>query len=154
MITVRHIEKTCLESEPFFKLCKKHASKLEKDLLIVFDLRIGCYGTHWFDSKKQLHIIRISPEKCRHYRDEKGVIKKLDLEAEKYNIISTVVHEIRHAQQKEEMGISYWNKKCHYAEEIRNPGYKSYYSEIEADARTYENKYVLSAVEFYNSCVS
>jgi len=148
-IYIRHLYKTCLQESAYIKLIKKYASKLEYDILIVFDLRIKDYGNYIFDSKKKLHSIKISPNKCG-FTDE-GV--KLDDGAEKYHLISTTIHEIYHALQYEELGREFWNKKYGCATEITHPDTADFFSKCEIDARAYENKNLLQAVEYYSRCV-
>jgi hypothetical protein len=146
MISVRHIDRTRIQEEPFIAMVKKY-SKLEHDILIVFDRRLSCFGMHTYDHTKQLHTIRISPEINGLNSD--GV--PLDAGAEKHNIISTVLHEICHAQQRESLKQSFHKDDYHASRDIRNPERAEYYSRCELEARSYECDNVLEAVELYDS---
>jgi len=152
-IKIRYFKRTSLEKKAFEKVIRKYA-KLKYDILIVFDLRIKCFGTHAWNDKKRCHIIRISPTKCKIHIDEDNLSGvRLGPAAEKYRIISTLLHELRHAQQKEELGSRYYNEKYDSIEEITNPQVASWYSECERDARIFEDKNIESAVELYDlSC--
>jgi Ca2+-binding EF-hand superfamily protein len=125
----------------------KRYSKLEHDILIVFDKRISCFGMHTYDHVKQLHTIRISP--LINVLNEKGTF--LDEGAEKHNIISTLLHEICHAQQREFLKQSFQRYDYHTSRDIRNPEMAEYYSKCELEARTYECENILDAVELYDS---
>jgi hypothetical protein len=101
------------------------------------------FGQYKFHEEKKVHIIRISPSrhKYRTYSDEN---------AQKFQFISTTLHELRHASQKEDLGAEFWSKSYSYSKQIDNPDFSEFYSKCEVDARIYENKHVLPAVEAYN----
>lgn len=101
-------------------------------------------GYYVFDVKKRTHIIRVSPRLNKAKTNG-------DVNAEKYQLVSTVLHELRHAQQKEELGVEFWRKHYNNAADVIQPAFSDFYSECEIDARTFENANVLSAVEFYTS---
>jgi len=150
MISIRHIDRTCLQEEAFIKMIKKY-SNLEHDMLIVFDRRITCLGFHFYDYTKQLHTIRISPEENKY--DDNNEIK-LDIVAEKHNLISTFLHELCHAHQREILKKSYLRSDYRFASKIRNSETASYYSRCELEARAYACDNILKAVALYDSyCV-
>lgn len=147
VVDIRHIDRTCLEEEAFYKLVNKFSSGLTHDIKIIFDLRIKDFGQYTFIDK--VHIIRISPIVCGFV---KNTTTKLDANAEKYNIISTTIHELYHAQQQEALGNDFWHKDFSQVAEIKNKGKSSFYSICEIETRIYENKNLLRAVEYYDSC--
>jgi hypothetical protein len=148
-IKVNHIDRTCLNKEAFLKLIKKYTKNLKYDVLISFDLRIKDYGSYIFDTAHARHLIRISPIECSFAKDK----VKLEEAAEKYNLISTFLHEKHHAFQYETMGYQFWSKKYSCTVEIESPSATEYFSECEVSAREFENKHVIKAVKYYNSCV-
>lgn len=120
----------------------------------IIELKI--IGQYYFDTKKRTHTIRISPKKNKTVLENSVVqnvfkVKTVDSEAEKYQLISTVLHEIKHALQKEERGIDFWNAKYSCASDIKNNSLKDFYSECEIEARTFEHTNMLNAVETYNN---
>lgn len=153
-IEVRHIDRVNLEVEPFKKVVKKYV-RTDKEILIVFDKRITSFGVHQYDSKTKKHIIRISPDKvarpagyCHNCSDSFS-----DPSAIKYNVISTLVHELGHINQFEELGWqTYLSHKFSCQRDIKNSDWADYYSPAEQDARRYEHKHSLQAVEYYNEC--
>lgn len=144
---VRNIERTCLNSEAYVKLLRKFGVGIENDVVISFDLRLKNYGSYRYNSSKKKHIILISPTECKKEEDVK--LSSMD---ETYNLISTTLHELKHAMQQEELKAALWSKKYSCAKHVRNPLMAEFYSVSEVDARVFENKSLLSAVEFYNSC--
>jgi len=150
-IEIRYIERTCLQKDAFMKMIKKY-HKLNHNIRVVFDLRINSYGSHWWDGNKKIHIIRINPLYCKFHHDEnnpKGV--RLGPVAEKYRIIGTTLHELRHAQQKEELGYKFYQEKYESVKAITNPYVATWYSECERDARIYEDEHIEDAVTVYDS---
>lgn len=142
-IEVRHIERTCLELKAYMKVLRKYA-KLKHKLTIVFDKRIKDYGQYNFDSAKRIHTIRISPQKNKTIQENSIVetvykIKTVDASGEKYQLIATTLHELKHAIQKEERGVDFWNKHYSCASDIKNKSLQDYYSECEIEARTFEH---------------
>lgn len=140
-IEIRYIDRTCLNAKAYMKLLAKFGN-LKLKTIIVFDKRVKSYGQYSFNSVKRIHTIRISPDVHK--------LKK-DYNAEKYELISTTLHELRHAQQKEEKGFEFWKKQYNSVNEIKTKTMSDFYSECELDARTFENANVANAVGFYNS---
>lgn len=142
MIHVKYIERTPLNKEAYIKLVKKYA-KTQLDIHICFDKRLTVsYGLYDFDSKRQRHRIQISLSQLK-FHDVEGTI---------YSMICATLHELCHANQKEELGRSFGKKQYNCAEDIKSNNLSEFFSELEIDARTFENKNVLEAVEYYNSC--
>lgn len=140
MIKIRNINKTPLKQKSLIKLIEKF-SKIKKDIFLCFDGRIGSYGLYEYNSKKQRHDITISSKKFQ-FNNKKAKI---------YELIGTILHEIKHAQQQEKVG----SKKF----VARGFGYNmdfeisiepaDYFSVREIEARTFENEFLLPAVKFY-----
>lgn len=152
-IEIRYIHRTCLEKKAYNALLQKYTKGLKYNLQIVFDNRIVSMGHHYFDNKKKIHIIRISPKKNKYStRDSLGIdIYKLSPATEKYNLIGVTLHEIKHAKQFEEMGSKFHSKNFTLTKEIRDPEYSNWYSRCELEARTFESKNLLAAIEYYNN---
>lgn len=143
-VDIRHLNKTCLDELAYIKLVKKYASKLKYNVLISFDSRIKDYGNYIFDSRKKIHVITISPKICGFVGE-----LKLDDEAARYYFISTTLHEICHARQRETLGKKEFQD---LNDDILDGEASIFYSRCEIEARTYENGNLLKAMEFYNSC--
>ena len=148
-VEYRHLDRTCLDEIALSKLLKRYTKNFKYDILFVFDLRIKDYGNYIFDISNNRHWIKISPNQCGF--TDAGI--KLEPEAEKYNLLATILHEVRHAQQYEKMGYKFWNSKFSCTAEIKNPDSSEYFSEIEVAAREFENKHILNSVEYYNRCM-
>jgi hypothetical protein len=147
-ITLRHFERTSLNEQAFLKLVKKYAHNLMHDVVISFDNRISTYyGEHSYDSDKKIHFIKISPKKCTKF--EKKII---DAHGQKYNFLSTVIHELKHASQQDQLGREFWSRQYSCAKGVKNLAAAEFYSEKEIEARIFENENVVAAVEYYDSC--
>lgn len=140
-IEIRHLERTCLKEQAYLKLVRKYA-KLKHKLIISFDNRIKAFGQYRFDSIKRAHIIKISPTKNK-ITEENSKWKIVDEGGEKYQLLSTTLHEIKHALQKEEKGEAFWNKHYSMASDIKNNSLADFYSECEAEARVFEHTNIL-----------
>ena len=68
----------------------------------------------------------------------------LDTISSKYNVISTLIHELRHGFQKEDLGEKYEEEDWLLNPEIPNMEIAAWYSECEIDARIFENENVQS----------
>lgn len=154
-LMIKHIERTCLNEKAFIKLVKKYA-KLKYKLVIVFDNRIKDYGQYNFDPEKRIHTIRISPKKNKIVQEDSSIetvykVIKVDANGEKYQLIGTTLHELKHAIQKEERGTEFWSKKYSCASDIKNTSLADFYSECEIEARQFEHNALLEAVDLYNN---
>jgi hypothetical protein len=87
-----------------------------------------------------LHVIRLSPLKnsCP------------DKNAEKYQYVTTTLHELKHAQQVEREGTAYWNKSYKMAKGIETEAFAEFFGPCELEARIYENENLTKAVELYD----
>jgi hypothetical protein len=145
-VTLRYFDRTSLQEEAYLKLIKKYASKIKKDIIITFDYRLACFGNYNYDQKLNCHIIKISVKKCCKH---KGL--PLEEVVQKYNLISTTIHELYHAQKQEELGQKkFWGDYYGKCQDIEDPDWSDFYSLCEVETRAYENKNVLSAVEYYD----
>ena len=151
MITVRHIDRVCLQENFYKKFIDKY-SKLNRDLLVVFDLRISCFGMHEYDFEKKLHTIRISPVKNAVHVTSKDVIIQLDIESEKYNLLSTTLHELYHGEQRETLKKGFFNSNFLSAK-VKNVELKEFWSRCEVEARKYELEHILEGVAYYNELI-
>lgn len=148
-VRIRGIEKTCLSEPALLAVISKYY-KSEKKLEIVFDRRIkDSYGWFVYDSDRKLNLIRISP--ALHQYHDCDVRKPISVEAQKYKYISTILHELRHVQQLEELGRHYYSKEYCRNSDLPDSHQAYYYTESEVDARAYELQNILAAVEIYNS---
>lgn len=119
----------------------------------IIELKI--IGQYSFDPLKRLHVIRISPKKSKIIQEDSMdeniyTVKNVDKNGEKYQAISTTLHELKHAMQKEEMGQNFWDKKYACAKDIKNSSLSDFYSQCEVEARSFENLNIIAAIEFYN----
>ena len=146
-IIVKNLSRTCLQEKPFLRLIKKYSSNLKNSIHFSFDLRLkDLYGNYYFG--KRTHIIKISIPKCC-FTEKKT---KLDANAQKYQLISTIIHELYHAQQKEELGPKFYSDWFSCAPGVRDPDVRSSYSRCELAARIFEDKNILKAIQYYNTC--
>ena len=166
-IEIRNLDKVCLDEAAYRKLVEKYSSRLKHKVCITFDSRVtDCFGLYIFDNKNKIHIIKISPKKCcfnekrsriakvssKKYRfDVKNI--KLDRNAQKYNIVSTTIHELYHAWQKEKEGKKFYNNEFGDASNVRNTELRRLYSRCEVETRMYENKNLMKAIKFYDESV-
>ena len=115
MITFRNAHHTNLDKSGLIAVVAKYAKhlKLQKNIDIVFDKRLAkVIGYHSFNADKQCHQIQISPalddNECNA--------------AFKFRIISTILHELRHAQQREQNHhMVHSSKKQSFVSEIADP---------------------------------
>ena len=158
MLELRYLDRMNIEEDAYFSFLEKYIRtlKLKHKILIVFDLRLKDFGSYWWNGDIRTHIIRISPKRCQHRREENyedGWVElvRVGPASEKFQVISTTIHELFHAHQKESKGSSFDNVSFDGVKEITNPDISSWYSECEIEARIYENKNIKAAVEYYDS---
>ena len=150
MLAIRYIDRVNLKESAFLSVLKKYIKelKLERDISVVFDKRIKGFGSYSYSLKTQSHIIRINPK--NREEQENGRAGPWE-EADKFNIIATVLHEMYHAHQYEVRGTSYYNSSFEGVRKITNPGWSEWYSHRELEARIFEYKNIREAVRYYNS---
>ena len=146
-IFIKYIERTSFVESVLKRVIKKYICKTKNDVFVIFDKRCSIFGSYAFNIKKQVHEIRLGVNK------NKKLLSKKDLPPsdEKYVFISTLLHEIKHLNQREEMGKDFWNKDFGLNKNIKNMELAERYSKCESEAREFEEKNVLKAVEFYDS---
>lgn len=140
MVEIKNINKTPLKQKALIKLIRKF-SKTKKSIFLRFDGRIGSYGLYEYNSKKQRHDITVSTKKFQ-FKNKKAKI---------YELIGTILHEIRHAEQQEKFGSKYLSSKGFGYNLDFEVAFEAadYFSKREIEARTFENEFLLSAVKFY-----
>ena len=149
-IKIKNIESTCLKADALKEVIVKFYSS-EKDLEIVFDKRIkDSYGWYFYDEARHVNLIRVSP--LLHQFHDCDVRKPITAETQKYTYISTILHELRHAQQRDEWGKSFYSKEYCRNKNLIDSYAAYHFTEIEIDACIYELQHVLEAVKIYNSC--
>jgi hypothetical protein len=148
-IEIKYADRTSLNENALVKTIKKFC-KLKRDVYIIFDnrLKLDC-GNYQYDEEYKLHTIKLSVKNGRFLKG-----KQLDEEAEKYNFLITLLHEIRHAQQYEEFKNKFWSDKLCANQQIQEPTLSVEYSKFELDAKAYENANINKVVEFYNKCLT
>ena len=145
-VIVKNIDKTSLGEKALVKVVKKFF-KLKKDIFISFDSRLtGAMGSHIYCKEKKRHIIKISILNTKMDND-----KILSDTAEKYNILTVLLHELKHAEQFEKFNKKYWTNDIN--KDIKEKELAIEYSKLESEARAYENSHILKAVEFYDQCI-
>jgi len=147
-VNIKYIERTCLKEKPFIKLIKKYA-KTKSNILVVFDKRYKNYGGFSWNPKKKINEIRLGI-KANKYSNENT---KLSCNSEKYNFISTILHEIKHMNQREELGKKFWDKNYYTNKDLKNAHLSVEFSKCELEAKEFEAKNVLQSVKYYDSLI-
>lgn len=143
MIEIKNIEKTKFNKKALLKTIEKYSNN-KKKLLIIFDGRLGIFGYYRYNSKKQRHEIKIST-RPHQFKDRTS---------RTYEMIGTVLHELKHLQQQERVGsVAFMGDKLSRNERIRSAEGADYFSVRECEARTFEEKNVLPAADFYWKCL-
>lgn len=143
MIEIKNIEKTRLNKKALLKIIKKYSNS-KKDILLVFDGRLGIFGYYKYNSKKHRHEIKIST-RTHQFKDRMSRV---------YEMIGTVLHELKHLQQHESVGsVAFMGDKLSRNERIKSMEGADYFSVRECEARTFEEKNVLPATDFYWKCL-
>lgn len=138
-----------LDEDSYLRVIKRYTSRLKYNIEILFTNKISDFGLYTFDSKIQTHKIKISIKKCSEF--EKSFLK-FDTDTEKYYVISTTLHEIKHAIQYEKLGLTgFTEKEFSSAANVKNSFASSYFSSCEIEAKEYEFKHLIKAVACYNS---
>ena len=150
-VVVKRIERTNLMRKPYKKMVEKYTKNLKYNLKISFDKRLVCMGQYIFDDNKKLHIIKISPLKNKFHMRNDSLIR-LGPAAQKYNIISTTMHELKHASQREELGTEYYSNVFNSVAGVSNPEISEWYSILEIEARIFEYENLYEAIHCYDSC--
>lgn len=120
---------------------KPHLDKLDNSVSVIFDNRIKVYAVYYGCSNKT-HLIRVSP-------NNNTILG--DLNASLHVYLGTIIHELKHAIQSEQLGERAYNAlNFRSAVTIKNSKYSDFYSVCEVEARLYELKHVLKAVKVYN----
>ena len=140
MIKIKNINRTPLEEKALIKLIESFCN-VKKDIFLRFDGRIGSYGLYVYNAKKQRHDITIS-NKMFQFKNKKARI---------YELIGTILHEVKHAQQQEKVGSkTFTSRGFGYNVDFEIAAEPAdYFSAREIEARVFENEVLLSAIIFY-----
>lgn len=139
MIEIRNIEKTKFHKEALLKVIKKF-SKSEKDIVLSFDNRVTSLGYYIYNQKKRRHDIKIC-SKNLHFEDDMANV---------YELIGTILHELKHLQQQEDLGTpAFGSFKFSCNKRIKDPAASDFYSDREIEARVFEESNLKEAVEYY-----
>ena len=139
MITIQKIERTNLSEAALVKLIKKFSNP-KKDLRLTFDARISDHGSYTYNIKKKRHEIKVSSR----------VFQFRSRSSKPYELIGTIIHELKHVQQQEDLGTNTFFSEKHFLNKcIKNEAAAAYYSTAEIEARIFEEKNLLAAVDFY-----
>jgi hypothetical protein len=150
-VKIRHIEKTCLIEEAYVKLIKKYIDT-DKDVTILFDGRMKDYGEYFYNQDKRRHEIKIGLKKNKVSAYNQDRILKED--DQRYTFIETTLHELKHLMQHEESGRSFYNNDFGTNRDIKDNVLAIEYSQCELEAKEFEKKNILTAVDFYDTVVS
>ena len=146
MIKINHIERTPLKKEGL-SLMIESIFKSKNSILISFDNRISDLGSYHFDAINKVHIILISPI-------INWISPDLEIYSEQYakrKFVSTLLHELRHAFQRETMGMSkFRSEKFSIDPTKKTIEDKIYFSPCEKDARDFEKKNIQRALKIYH----
>lgn len=148
-ITIKHIENTILDEKATLELVKKYC-KLKKDVYISFSTHLKDYGYYQWDKKNKRHTIFINYENCKKDFLRKSK-QEYDTDIQLHLLIGTILHELRHAQQKEKLKYKFKDDKYTCTVYIEDFSYSEYFSRCETDARVYENRHLNNAIELYHS---
>jgi hypothetical protein len=159
-ILVHNISKTPLDKQVFTKLIR-HYYKGPYNITIKFDSRISGYGEHTFNTKRKIHIIRISPKICRLGRgDTRWYFNSMETQSKlvrmnKYDticrIIQVLLHELKHAEQCDRDIKQYWKANTNLHESIIQPRLKYELSPFEAEAEGWSLINFNKALERYEN---
>jgi hypothetical protein len=140
-VLIKHLDLTSLDPTAFTKTVNKYVKLLglQIDIVISFDRRLKKINGNHIVNKK--HIIRMSV--CPDGRMEPSALK--------FGFLTTILHELKHAQQYEEDKQKYNNKKFYSSEQVIDKVLAEWYSQCETEARAFENKHLQSAVAYYDS---
>ena len=147
MLQVKYANRTVLNEQAIRFLVRKFF-KTRRNVSISFDLRIKDYGSYTYDSKTMTHKILISPTLNQICPVTDEMYSKQYSERK---LISTLLHEIRHAQQREKYGLVYF-KSSEFAinENMPNAASAIYNAPREKDARRYEKRKIKKALKLYS----
>jgi len=146
-VDVKYIERTPLDKEAYVRLVRHYVDS-KRDILIVFDGRYVDCGAYRLNLTKDRHEIRIGIKSSQYVST--ACRKKVSHEAAIYNYICTTLHEIKHLIQSEHSGSVFIKDDFGINPEIKEPVLAIEYSKCELEAREFECRNLLQAVEFYD----
>lgn len=144
MIEIKNIEKTKLKEYALLKTIEKF-SNIKKNIRIIFTNRLTYYGRYTYLCKEKKHQIEISTT----------VFQYADRNARIYEMIGSILHELKHAEQQEKMGSpKMMSKQYHKNNRIKNSGAADFFSICESEARIAEEINLMPATDYYWKCLS
>ena len=138
-IKIKNIKKTKLNERVLLKTIKKF-SNLKKDILLIFTDRLTYYGKYTYVSKKKIHQIEISTIVFRYAESTARI----------YEMIGSILHELKHAEQQEKLGfLKMMSNSFHKNCRIKGSGASEFFSVCESEARIAEEVNLMPAAEYY-----
>lgn len=138
-IEIRNIKKTKLNQSSLVKVIEKY-SNLHKKVRLIFTSRLNYCGRYTYISKQKTHQIELSVV-AYQFADQVARI---------YEIIGSLLHELRHAEQQEKLGgAKMMSKQFHGNSRIKASGASDFFSICESEARIAEETNLMSAVDYY-----
>lgn len=116
---------------------------LKHDVVVTFDKRLSDYGRYYF--KDNLHDIRIGLRNVDHLNEA----------CQKHEIINTLLHELYHAYQYEQVGPQRWESKSYTSVKgVQHKRINYQYCQQEVEARSFADSVHLKAVAYYERLTS
>lgn len=138
-IDIRDIKKAKLNKQALIKVIKRFY-KLRKNVRLVFKRSLSCCGLYTYLSKQKTHRVEVSTTSY----------KFSDRNARIYEMIGTILHELKHAEQQERLGIAkMMGSKFHGNHRIKSYWASDFFSICENEARIAEETNLMSAVDYY-----
>lgn len=141
-IELRHLHRTRLD-EIGIKTIIERFTDLEHKVVVSFDKKLALFeGLYVFDYAKR-HYIKLAVNKfCG-----------LESKAQEYNYISSLLHELCHAQQCENLKEVFHSRAFSRAKGTTDQQTSYWYADRELEARIYADTHLKSAMEVYrNAC--
>ncbi len=145
-MTFRHAERTTLNTDALLRIIKTYTNLL-LPVVVSFDRQINDHGTHVALERpngQEYHYIRISVRMTEH----------LDDRSQAFDLISTLLHELQHADQWERLGPEAYEDPSFACAGTPNARTDDFYSSREIQARTFENANLAGAMQCYEQFVA
>ncbi len=112
---------------------------LQQPVIISFDKKIAEYG--YYDNRKDRHFIRVGVRYTEH----------LDLVCQKHEVINTLLHELYHAYQWQNVGSkTFYSKEMNAIEKCSNARINYQYCQLELEARSFADTNHRQAIQIYD----
>lgn len=156
-VVIHNIDLTPLESKAY-KAIIRHYYKGPYNVTVRFDNRLSAWGEHCFDKTNKEHVIRISPTWCTYNKKDEwrdfenkeafAQLSKMNRHDIVCRILSTTIHELRHAKQCDD-DIKHYEEEANRHAEIKQASLSYEFSPFEVDAETWALKRFNKALEKY-----